>query len=67
MEITVNNKPFTLIGAFSITRLLLDVLQIPATGIAVAVNQTIVSKSVWSDYLLKPGDQLVLIKATQGG
>ena len=67
MEITVNNKPFTLIGAFSITQLLSDVLQIPATGIAVAVNQTIVSKSVWSDYLLKPGDQLVLIKATQGG
>jgi len=67
MEITVNNKPFTLIGAFSIAQLLADVLQIPATGIAVAVNQTIVSKSVWSDYLLKPGDQLVLIKATQGG
>lgn len=67
MEITVNNQILTLTGSSSVTQLLSAVLQVPGTGIAVAVNQAIVSKSDWSDYLLRPGDQVVLIKATQGG
>ena len=67
MEITVNNQLFTLSGPSSVTQLLSTVLNVPGTGIAVAVNQTIVSKSEWPAYLLQPGDQVVLIKATQGG
>lgn len=67
MEITVNNQLFTLTGPSSVTQLLSTVLQVPGTGIAVAVNQTIVSKSDWPAYVLQPGDQVVLIKATQGG
>jgi sulfur carrier protein len=67
MEITVNNQPFKLDAPSSVSRLLSAVLQIPATGIAIAVNQAIVSKSDWQEYVLQPGDQVVLIKATQGG
>jgi sulfur carrier protein len=67
MEITVNNQTLKLTGPSSVTQLLTAVLQIPGTGIAIAVNQAIVSKSDWPDYLLQPGDQVVLIKATQGG
>ncbi|WP_158796014.1 sulfur carrier protein ThiS [Pedobacter sp. L105] len=67
MEITVNNQLFTLSGPSSVTQLLSAVLNVPGTGIAVAVNQTIVSKSEWPAYVLQPGDQVVLIKATQGG
>ena len=67
MEITVNNRPLKLDAPSSVSRLLSAVLQIPATGIAIAVNQAIVSKSDWQEYVLQPGDKVVLIKATQGG
>ncbi|HEY0177582.1 MAG TPA: sulfur carrier protein ThiS [Pedobacter sp.] len=67
MEITVNNQTLTLTGTSSVAQLLSAVLKIPGTGIAVAVNQSIVSKSDWPGYLLQSGDQVVLIKATQGG
>jgi sulfur carrier protein len=67
MEITVNNQPLNLDAPSSVSQLLSAVLQIPPTGIAIAVNQAIVSKSDWQEYVLQPGDQVVLIKATQGG
>lgn len=43
------------------------VLSAEAKGIAVAINQTIITKSAWPVHLLKDGDQITLIKATQGG
>lgn len=67
MEITVNHQPYSITGSCSVIQLLTAVLQIPESGIAVAVNQSVVSKSDWSAYHLQPGDQVMLIKATQGG
>lgn len=67
MEITVNNKNYQLQQSCSVEQMLTDVLDIPAQGLAVAINQTIITKSEWPDRLLEPGDQVVLIKATQGG
>jgi sulfur carrier protein len=67
MEITVNNQPLKLDAPSSVSQLLSAVLQISPTGIAIAVNRAIVSKSDWQEYVLQPGDQVVLIKATQGG
>lgn len=67
MEITVNNQLLKLDQPYSVSRLLSAVLQIPLSGIAVAVNQVIVSKSDWPGHVLQQGDQVVLIKATQGG
>ncbi|CAM4284186.1 sulfur carrier protein [Pedobacter westerhofensis] len=67
MEITVNNQAFKLNASSSVSQLLSAVLHVPGNGIAIAVNQAIVPKSDWPAYMLKPGDQVVLIKATQGG
>jgi len=36
-------------------------------GIAVALNETIVSKTLWSETHLKPNDKILIITATQGG
>jgi sulfur carrier protein len=36
-------------------------------GIAIAVNETVIPKSDWTNYLLKENDNLLIIKATQGG
>lgn len=36
-------------------------------GIAVAVNQTVISKNQWHTYTLAPADEILIITATQGG
>lgn len=67
MEITVNQQNHQLKEACSVEQMLSIVLAQEAKGIAVAVNQTIISKSQWRAHLLQEGDQVMLIKATQGG
>jgi len=67
MEITVNNQPLTLPETVAVDQLLSAVLHISTSGIAVAVNQSVISKSDWSAHMLQAGDRVVLIKATQGG
>lgn len=67
MEVTVNQKKYILQEASSIEEMLSIVLPSSIRNIAVAVNQSIVSKSNWPEYMLKQGDQVLLIKATQGG
>ncbi|TKC05922.1 sulfur carrier protein ThiS [Pedobacter frigoris] len=67
MKVTVNHKSYVLDEACSVEQMLSVVLQNEAKGIAVAINQNIISKSYWSSQLLQEGDQVLLIKATQGG
>jgi sulfur carrier protein len=67
MEVTVNQQKFTVSTDCSVAQLLADTLDRPATGMAVAVNQTIVPKANWNTHLLHPQDEVILIKATQGG
>ncbi len=67
MEVTVNQQNYSVSEDCSVEQLLSFVLNKPTTGMAVAVNQTIVPKADWKTYLLRPSDQVVLIKATQGG
>jgi sulfur carrier protein len=40
---------------------------IKTDGIAIAINQNVIPKSEWKKTLLKKNDQLLIIKATQGG
>ncbi|MFC1222772.1 sulfur carrier protein ThiS [Pedobacter suwonensis] len=67
MEVTINNQNYQLNESCSIEQMLTAVISTETNGIAIAVNQTIISKSVWDTYLLNPGDQVIVIKATQGG
>ncbi|MGI4020025.1 MAG: sulfur carrier protein ThiS [Janthinobacterium lividum] len=67
MEVTVNQQKFTVLESCSVAQLLAVTFDRPATGIAVAVNQNIVPKADWNTYFLHPLDQIILIKATQGG
>ena len=38
-----------------------------STGIAVAVNQSVLTKAEWADTTLRPGDRVEIVSATQGG
>lgn len=42
-------------------------LDIKQNGIAVAVNENIVSKAKWNETSLENNDEILIIKATQGG
>ena len=40
---------------------------LPATGIALAVNQRMVPRTDWDSYALSEGDNILIIKAVCGG
>lgn len=67
MEITVNHEVRIVDDACAVSQLLSAVLSISTTSIAVAVNEAVVPRSGWPAYILRPGDQVILIKAIQGG
>ena len=67
MEITVNQQAYQVTDVCSVQQMLTVVLNQLPKGLAVAINQTIVPKADWVNHLLNPGDQIILIKATQGG
>ncbi|MBP4136507.1 sulfur carrier protein ThiS [Flavobacterium geliluteum] len=68
MELKINHQ----IKQFSAETLsvqsLLD-LEIPSkqTGIAVAINNTVVPKINWNQHLVQETDEILIISATQGG
>ncbi|MBQ0787842.1 MAG: sulfur carrier protein ThiS [Oceanihabitans sp.] len=47
--------------------ILLKRLAISVDGIAVAINENIISKTDWINTTLLDGDNILIIKATQGG
>lgn len=40
---------------------------IATRGIAIAINQQVINRSNWGAYQLKENDNILIIKATQGG
>ncbi len=66
MNITVNNNAQFVKDPSSIDSLVKQ-LNVEVRGIAIAVNQTVVSKSEWSKTQLRENDNITIIKATQGG
>ena len=67
MLLSVNNQPLALPQAHNLAGLTLHLGLTSRPGIAIAVNQQIIPKSAWSDYVLHENDQVTIIHATQGG
>lgn len=66
MEIKLNNQKKT-ISSSKLQDLLHEVLGEKTKGTAVAVNDTVVLKTDWPNFELKQNDNVLIIKATQGG
>ncbi len=67
MIITVNGEQFNIDEHASLNNLL-DLKSINDTrGKAIAVNNVVIPKTDWDKYELKEKDQVIIIKATQGG
>lgn len=65
MQLIINNQK-TEINANTLDSIVRE-LNLPQSGIAIAVNQQIVPQKSWHDTLLQPNDQITIIRATRGG
>ena len=66
MNISVNNIQKEISKGSSIEDLLL-LLKHTQNGIAVAINEEIILKELWSNSTINENDTVLLIQATQGG
>ena len=66
MDLLVNHKSQKLLTGNKLSELLLQ-LNMDTRGIAVAVNNIVISKSDWNNYELNDKDKITIIRATQGG
>ncbi|MCZ2355451.1 MAG: sulfur carrier protein ThiS [Bacteroidia bacterium] len=69
MDLIVNGKPQNIDDQIKHISELLDYLGIlnESGGIAVAINQSVISKTDWESITLKAGDSVDIITARQGG
>ncbi|MCM1336238.1 MAG: sulfur carrier protein ThiS [Candidatus Amulumruptor caecigallinarius] len=66
MEITLNNSPLPVEEGATVATLVASQAG-DGKGIAVAVNDAIVTRAKWADTPLNAGDRVVIIKAAYGG
>jgi len=66
MKVQVNNKETELLSQSSIQQLALS-MELPAAGVAIAVNNKMVPRTEWDRFILQENDQIVIIKAACGG
>ena len=65
MRLKVNDKEVET-GASNLS-LFSQEQNLPATGIAIAVNNHMVPRTEWDSYVLHEGDSILIIKAVCGG
>jgi len=65
MQINVNNKPINTEATDLV--MLAKELSLPEKGVAVAVNNKMVPRSLWKQTPLSEGTHVVIIKAACGG
>jgi len=62
MLVKVNNQAIDIESPFHLQQLLTQLGQ-SDKGVALAVNQRVISRSEWSEYVLHEGDSITLISA----
>jgi len=67
MTITVNDEVQSLEDISSLHDLLQSMALLEKTGIAVAVNESVVTRNAWPECALSESDRVTIIQATQGG
>lgn len=66
IRILVNHQPKEITDNSSLN-LLLETLEISKDGIAIAINNEIITKTIWGSTILEENDTVTIIQATQGG
>jgi sulfur carrier protein len=66
-RIRVNGHDMLLCAATVADFLAQQAVEIGPRGIAIALNGSVVPRSAWSETALKPGDNIEIVRAMQGG
>ena len=67
MEITLNDKKYSFSENTSLYDIVFSQLGDKQKGVAVAVNDSVIPKSDWETHIIQSNDNILIIKATQGG
>ena len=67
MNIKLNEENFEVAEGTSLSRLLKTLGRDDSRGWAVAVNEKVIPRSDFEETIIKKGDQVIFIQATQGG
>lgn len=67
MEIILNNQSQIINEGSTLQDIVLAQLGDKQKGVAIAVNNMVIQKQVWPLTILKSNDNILIIKATQGG
>lgn len=67
MTITINNKQVELGAQEVLQQIVFDEIGENAKGIAVAINGQVIPKDSWQETPVRENDDILIIKATQGG
>ncbi len=66
ITVNINNQEYQFPNTSSLQNILED-LKISQNGIAVAINESVISNLEWSKTFLRNNDNVLIIKAVQGG
>jgi thiamine biosynthesis protein ThiS len=67
VTVQVNDTPYSVPPATTLTQLLQELELSAGNGMAVAINGVVVHRGQWRTQGLADGDQVLVIHATQGG
>ncbi|MHB9010689.1 MAG: sulfur carrier protein ThiS [Ignavibacteriaceae bacterium] len=65
--IYINDEEYPFAEEESLETILLQLNIYASTGTAVAINNVVIPKIEWNNYLINDNDEIIIIKATQGG
>ncbi|MGM9812478.1 MAG: sulfur carrier protein ThiS [Muribaculaceae bacterium] len=67
MKVSINKQDYEIADGTTLLAALKQVPNIPEKGVAVAVNNAVVSSTKWSETTLNENDKITVIKAFYGG
>lgn len=67
IQVSINGKNYTFKEDISISEAIQLIESLPKRGIAIALNNQVVSSSQWESKILSDGDKITIIKAFYGG
>lgn len=67
MKIKINNQTQIISSGTTLKTIAFSQLGEKQKGIAIAVNETVIPKLNWEKHIIQSNDNILIIKATQGG
>jgi len=67
MNIQINNEQRVIPEGANVQEVVVSILQLNPSGMAIAINDSIVPRHLWETSHLQTNDRMLVIKASKGG